>query len=85
MSIGSAMQRAKALLLTRKQAYNRTFEGVYAIRVLEDLAMFCRANSAPYVPGDANASHVLIGRQEVWHRINQHLNLSPDELYDLYK
>ena len=73
---------AKDFLLTRKQSYLRTFDGVAGERVLKDLAKFCRANTTTFHP-DERASALLEGRREVWLRIQQHLNLSPEQLWKL--
>lgn len=51
-------------------------------RVLADLATFCRAAEPTYSP-DARLHALLEGRREVWLRIQNHLQLSPDELYAL--
>ena len=51
------------------------------VRVLEDLAEFCRANERCVVPGDRDKSLILEGRREVWLRISQMLGLSPDEAF----
>lgn len=69
---------------TRKTSYQLTFnEGVHAKLVLKDLARFCRANDTTFLP-DARAHAVLEGRREVWLRIQKYINLSPEELLDLY-
>lgn len=52
-----------------------------AVRVMGDLARFCRANQACIVYGpngqiDPIASAVVQGRREVWLRIADHLHLS---------
>lgn len=73
----------REFLTSRKQAYQRTFSGVNGEKVLEDLARFCRANETTFLP-DARASALLEGRREVWLRIQNHLNLSPDELEKLF-
>jgi hypothetical protein len=57
-------------------AYRRVFAAPDAATVLADLGDFCRARSAPFVAGDAMATGVLIGRQEVFHRIARYLNLA---------
>jgi hypothetical protein len=51
-------------------------------RVLSDIVKFCAAGRSPVVfdPSgkvDADATLVAVGRQEVWHHINQVLNI-PD-------
>lgn len=51
-------------------------------KVLADLAAFCRAAESTYAP-DARLHAVLEGRREVWLRIQNHLQLSPDDLYGL--
>lgn len=61
-------------------AYRRVFGAPSAEVVLADLGDFCRARSAPFVTGDAIATGVLIGRQEVFHRIARYLNLTEEYL-----
>jgi len=73
------LERAKEFLVTRGQAYRQTFKGIYAERVLIDLARFCRANESTFAP-DPRAEGILQGRREVWLRVSKHLNLSEDEL-----
>lgn len=76
---------AKDFLRSRQQAYLFTFpkENVLAQKVLEDLAHFCRANESTFHP-DPRTHAVLEGRREVWLRIQHHLNLSDEELWELY-
>lgn len=64
-------------------AYRRVFGAPSAEVVLADLGDFCRARQAPFVPGDAMATGVLIGRQEVFHRVERYLNLSEQEVWEL--
>jgi hypothetical protein len=68
----------------RKTAYqlvfNRTSPAVSV--VLADLSNFCRANGSVFHP-DQRMTDVLIGRQEVFRRIQDHLNLSSQDLYRL--
>lgn len=54
------------------------------LMVLEDMALFCRANESCVVPGDRDKTLMLEGRREVWLRWQQHLQLSPDQLFALY-
>ena len=70
----------KDYLTTRGQAYRQVFKGVYAERVMTDLARFCRANESTFHP-DARTEGVLQGRREVWLRISKHLNLTEEELH----
>ncbi len=73
----------KSILRLRKSAYQQTFDGHGAPRqVLIDLARFCRATESVFHPNES-MKNVLIGRNEVWLRIQQHLNLSSEELFQL--
>lgn len=67
----------------RQRAYIVTFRAPGARRVLADLAKFCRANESTF-DEDHRVHAVLEGRREVWLRISQHLNLSPEELWRIY-
>lgn len=76
------LEQLKSFIFGRRSAYVRTFTGPVAKEVLEDLARFCRANETTFHE-DARVSALLEGRREVWLRIQEHLNLSPEELFDL--
>ena len=57
--------------------------------MLIDLANFCRANETCIVLDttgkiDVERTFVLEGRREVWLRMQQHFNLSAQQLYQLY-
>lgn len=71
--------------MRRQAAYHRVFnrQNVYLDVVLKDLAKFCRAHKPTYQQ-DPRAHALLEGRREVWLRITHHLQLSPDELWQLY-
>lgn len=77
-----AIAKAKDYLFARQQAYRQVFnpESVFAREVLKDLAKFCRAHDSAF-HADPRAHAALEGRREVWLRIEQHLKLSPDELW----
>ena len=77
--------KLRNLFNSRKQAYSFTFNLKDQSNrvVLEDLAKFCRANDTTFTKDD-RLSAVLEGRREVWLRIQNYLNLSVDELYDLH-
>lgn len=80
------VQNTKNFLTTRQQAYQAVLgkeKDVMAERVLQDLAKFCRANESTFLP-DSRAHAVLEGRREVWLRIQNHLNLSTEELWQKY-
>lgn len=70
-------------LRQRKRAYQLAFGSPAGVLVLEDLAKFCRANETCFHP-DPRLHAVAEGRREVWLRIQQHLNLTPEQLVQLY-
>lgn len=72
----------RRLIGGRRYAYNKVFVGEFAPEVLADLAHFCRAHESTFHPNERLAA-MLDGRREVWLRIQQHLKLSPDELYEM--
>lgn len=72
----------KVYLQNRRKAYKRVFntESIDAKMVLADLAKFCRASESTYATNERD--HALLeGRREVWLRIQQHMQLSEDELW----
>jgi len=77
------LNRAKSFLAQRRTAYVRTFICPPGDEVLQDLAKFCRANQTTY-HADPRVHAVLEGRREVWLRIQQHLQLSDDQLWRIY-
>jgi len=79
----SYIQQAMNFLSKRRTSYVRTFLTPFGYEVLADLASFCRANKSTY-HDDPRAHAVLEGRREVWLRIQQHLQLSDDDLWKIY-
>lgn len=79
------IETAVDYLTGRRQAYLQTFkpDGIHSGKVLADLSRFCRANEDTFHK-DKRISERLAGRREVWLRINQHLNLTEEELWKLY-
>ena len=79
------MDKILGFLRDRRRAYVRVFnkEDQAAKEVMRDLAKFCRSMDSTFLPDD-RASAVLQGRREVWLRIQQHINLSDDELWKLF-
>lgn len=75
----------KRFVFARKHAYQLVFDkdNQAAKQVLKDLVRFCRANKTTF-HADPRAHAVLEGRREVWLRIQQHLQLAPEELFKLY-
>ena len=73
------------VLTDRKRAYQLVFgESPASIAVLEDLTTFCRGKETCLIPGDHDRTYALLGRNEVFHRIKDHLELSPEELLAKY-
>ena len=83
MAASDLIDRARAFLFGRKRPYQTTFLNVTGEQVLADLAKFCRAHDTTFHP-DANVAHRLDGRREVWLRIQQHLNLTDEQIWQLY-
>ena len=83
MSDWTLKQRVLDFLRTRKRAYQLTFQNPKNHVVLKDLAKFCGANKSPQ-HFDLYRIGVAVGRREVWLRVQHHLDLSPEELYDTY-
>ena len=85
------IDKIRDLLITRKQAYQHVFAGqnedgtptIQGSRVLEDLAVFCHAHESAF-HADERATLIMLGRQEVFLRIQHQLNLTDDQLWDLY-
>lgn len=78
----------RRILSKRRSAYKALFApGPACDIVLQDLAKFCRAATTPAVVSpltgqiDQSASFIAIGRQEVFHRISQHINIADADLY----
>ena len=80
------VKRTLEFIRNRKICYQLTFEKKQPanVTVMIDLASFCRANESCVVPGDRDRTLMLEGRREVWLRIQQHLQLTPEQLFDLY-
>ena len=85
MKAGSIKEKLQDFLMARKMAYVQLFnpESQSAIKVLEDLSKFCRANESCFHP-DPRIHAVIEGRREVWLRLNDHINLSSEEFWKKY-
>ena len=81
--VSDLFDKLREALGNRRYAYRKTFAGPLAEDVLKDLARFCRANASTFHDNERVQSK-LDGRREVWLRISEHLNLSPEELWKLY-
>ena len=80
--LSDVRDKLRAIFASRQQNYKRTFHGPVAREVLRDLAKFCRANKSVFDESQ-RATDIAIGRNEVWLRIANHLELSQDELFRL--
>jgi hypothetical protein len=67
-----------------KRAYQLAFNTPAGEAVLIDLMPFCRARETCVVPGDRDRTYVLEGRREVYLRIRDYLDLTPEQLVDKY-
>ena len=84
--IDKAVEATMEFLRGRRNNYKFVFSrnNPAAMAVLEDLTKFCRGAESAAVPGDHDRTMMLLGRQEVFLRITQHMNLTPEELFQLY-
>lgn len=73
----------KKLAESIRRAYCQVLGGPSGQMVLADLAKFCRASETCY-DADPRMNAVLEGRREVWLRMQQHLRMTPEELFQLY-
>jgi hypothetical protein len=78
------LDKLRIAILERQHKYKTTFKGPVAEDVLKDLARFCRAHSSTF-DSDPHIAARLDGRREVWNRIQEQLNLSPQEVWRLYQ
>jgi hypothetical protein len=83
MSAQELYYRTIDFLRLRSRAYKLSFPDPKNNEVLKDLAKYCRANETCF-NADPRKHAIAEGRREVWLRIQQHLNLQPDELYAIY-
>ncbi len=78
-------ERYLQILTDRQRAYRMAFAPNPATKaVMDDLASFSRATETCLVPGDRDRTYALLGRNEVWLRIRDHLDLTPEELLVRY-
>ena len=77
-------EQALQIITDRKRAYQVAFGSPAGEAVLADLAPFCRSRETCVVPGDRDRTWVLEGRREVWLRIRDHLDLTPEQLVEIY-
>lgn len=82
MTVADLVARTRAFLRQRQVAYCTTFAGPVGELVLADLAKFCRAHDTTFHP-DPRVAAQLDGRREVWLRIQQHLQLTDTQLWQM--
>lgn len=80
--MASEADRLKDFINKRKQAYHAVFDTPAGRIVLADLERFCRGTSSTFHP-DARIAATLDGRREVFLRVNEHLNLTQEQLFEL--
>lgn len=83
MNLQEQVLKTFEFLRIRKRNYQLAFGQPAGQEVLIDLAKFCRADQSCFDP-DPRVHAALEGRREVWLRIQQHLNLTPQQLTALY-
>jgi hypothetical protein len=78
------LELAQRFLARRRTAYIKVFlNSQFGQEVLRDLAKFCRAHDSTF-HSDPRIHAVVEGRREVWLRIQRHLQLTDDQLWELY-
>ena len=84
MDIQARLETILSYLRSRKINYKLAFGSPAGQAVLRDLAPFCRARESAAVPGERDKTMILVGRREVWIRIQQHLQLTDAQLLAIY-
>ena len=77
------IEKLRGLLFRRRYAYQQTFRGPFGEEVLKDLAVYCFASMTTF-QGDRDGALLAEGRRQVWLRMAEHLNMSPEELWKKY-
>lgn len=77
------LDKLRLALMGRRHQYQMTFRSPPGQIVLKDLARFCRAHRSTFHE-DARAHAMAEGRREVWLRIQNHMNMTPNELWSLH-
>jgi len=77
-------EQALQILTDCQRAYQLAFGTDAGKAVLADLMPFCRAKETCVIPGDRDRTYVLEGRREVYLRIRDYLDLTPEQLVERY-
>lgn len=75
------MQMTWGLFKQRWSAYRQFLRQPAGQIILADLAKFCNANATSFRQADPHTTAFNEGKRAVWIRIQQHLNLTDEELY----
>lgn len=67
-----------------KRAYQLAFGIPGGEAVLMDLTRFCRGRETCVMAGQSDLTYVLEGRREVYLRIRDYLDLTPEQLVEKY-
>lgn len=67
----------------RRRAYQATFKGE-GQEVLKDLAVFCGSTKSSFSRDPLEMAH-REGRREVWLRIQSHMKLTEDDIWQLFE
>lgn len=73
----------------RSRNYQAAFAHPIAQEMLQDLAVYCRGgvSAVPETEAekvDVYRTMIILGRQQVWLRIMNHLNLQPSQMYAIF-
>ena len=83
IALPERLEKIRRYLFSRQRHYQLTFTQPSGVFVLRDLAQFCRAHNTTYHQ-DAAVAQRLDGRREVWLRIQHHLKLTDEKIWQLY-
>ena len=83
------MTEAENIILQRKRAYQMACLHPEIQEMLADLAEFCQNIAVAGIPEksapvDIHRTMIMVGRQQVFDRIQRHLNLRTTDLYKIY-
>lgn len=81
--MNEVVEKVRSFVFARQKAYQITFdkESIENQKVLADLAKFCRAGESTF-HSDPRIHAVLEGRREVWLRIQNHLKMDSETLWE---
>jgi len=83
MDIRAQLEKTLAFLRTKRVNFKVALGSPAGQTVLRDLGEFCRAYESAAVAGDRDKTMILVGRREVWLRIQQYLELTDAQLLSI--